>query len=113
MAAVGLGLGQRYSEEREVWMIRPDFLLDDLSRALRKLGLEPEVRGRGGSWILRASKEGVEVSIGLESEARVIRGLEVLGRVPVSRIRVEAVGPGEFIRALKHRIEVELLRCLG
>ena len=106
-------MGQRYSEEREVWMIRPGYLLDDLSRALRKLGLRPELRGRGGSWTMRASGGGVEVSIGLESETRVMRGLEVLGPVPVSRIRIEAVGPGEFIRALRRRIEVELLRCLG
>jgi len=102
-----------YEEERTVYMIEPRFLLQDLTRALRKLGFEPSLAEEGGSWLLQAASAGRAISIRLESTEEVVEGLEVLGEIPVSKIVVEASGPEDFLRALRYRLEVELLRCLG
>ena len=104
----------RYSEERVIYMIKPDYLLEDVARALRKLGFQPALEERGpNAWLLEASGSGKFVRAVLESEKRVIAGLEVLGPIYVTRLRVEAEGPEDFIRSLRRRLEVELLRCLG
>ena len=102
-----------YREERVIYMIRPVYLLQDLTRALRKLGFEPLMSGEEGSWVLEGASGGRRVLLRLESHEEVVPGLEVLGEVPVSKLTIEAEGPGEFIKALRHRLEVELLRCLG
>ena len=94
-------------------MIGPRYLIQDLTRALSKLGLRPSVAKEGESWSIEGSDEGRHVKITLTSYERVVPGLEVLGPIPVSQVRVVAEGPGEFISALRYRLEVELLRCLG
>jgi len=108
-----LGDKRVYEEERIIYMIKPEFLLQDLLRAFRKLGLDPELTGGGGSWLLRGSSGGREAVVKLVSRQEVVEGLQTLGRIPVSRLSIQARGPGDFITAFKHRIEVELLRCLG
>ena len=94
-------------------MIRPRYLVQDITRALTKLGLRPSVEEKGSSWFIEGSGEGRHVKIILKSYERVVPGLEVLGPIPVSQVRVLARGPEEFISALRYRLEVELLRCLG
>jgi len=94
-------------------MIRPRYLLQDITRALAKLGLEPSVNKEGNSWSIEGSGRGRHVRIVLTSQERVVPGLEVLGPIPVSRVKVVARGPEEFISALRYRLEIELLRCLG
>jgi len=103
----------RHEEERTIYMIRPTYLLDDVVRALKKLGFEPSLREEEGFWLLEARGPDRHVLIRLESEERVVPGLEVLGPIPVSRLAVRAEGPEGFISALRYRLEVELLRCLG
>ena len=103
----------RYQEERVIYMIKPEYLLEDVARAMRKLGFSPTLEGRGESWLIEASKSGRHVRALLTSEKRVLLGLEVFGLVPVSRLQVEAEGPEEFVRELRRRLEIELLRCLG
>ena len=102
-----------HREERIIYMIKPIYLLQDLTRALRKLGFEPLMSSEEGLWVLEGASRGRRVLLKLESHEEVVPGLEVLGEVPVSKLTVEAEGPGEFIKALRHRLEVELLRCLG
>ncbi len=103
----------RYQEERTIYMIKPECLLEDVVRALRKLGFSPALEELGGGWLIEASKSGRHVKAWLKSERRVLPGLEVFGSVPVSRLHVEAEGPEGFVRELKRRLEIELLRCLG
>ena len=94
-------------------MISPRYLIQDITRALSKLDLRPSVAKEGISWSIEGSGEGRHVNIVLMSYERVVPGLEVLGPIPVSQVRVVAKGPEEFISALRYRLEVELLRCLG
>ena len=103
----------RHEEERTIYMIKPGLLLGDVIRALRKLGLNPLLEEKPGGWLLEAAGSGRHVRVLLTSETCRLRGREVFGPVPVSRLRTEAEGPEEFVRELKRRLEVELLRCLG
>ena len=103
----------RYREERAIYMIKPEYLLEDVVRALRKLGFSPALEELGRGWLIEAFKSGRHVKAWLKSERRVLPGLEVFGLVPVSHLRVEAEGPEEFVRELRRRLEIELLRCLG
>ncbi|HDI00992.1 MAG TPA: hypothetical protein ENF78_00970 [Candidatus Bathyarchaeota archaeon] len=102
-----------FHERRIIYMIRPKYLLEDVLRALRKLGLEPSLRSEAGSWLITAEGPNCSVEIVLRSEEKVVRGLEVLGRIHITELTVSAEGPGDFIEALRYRLEVELLRCLG
>ncbi|RLI36809.1 hypothetical protein DRO60_05280 [Candidatus Bathyarchaeota archaeon] len=103
----------RYQEERTIYMIKPEYLLEDMVRALRKLGFSPALEERGEGWLIEASKSGRYVKASLRSEKRVLPGLEVFGLVPISHLRVEAEGPEGFVQELRRRLEIELLRCLG
>ncbi len=94
-------------------MIRPRYLVQDITRALTKLGLELSMGKEDDSWSIEGSGGGRHVKITLRNEECVVPGLEVLGPIPVSQVRVVARGPEEFISALRYRLEVELLRCLG
>ncbi len=102
-----------YREERTIYMIKPKFLLEDLMRAFEKLGLNPELTGGGGFWLIRGSSDDKKATIELESSLEIVEGLRTLGPIPVSRLSIRAEGPPEFITAFKRRLEVELLRCLG
>ncbi len=106
-------MASEHEEERIIYMIRPIYLLQDIIRALERLGLKVQVSGQEGAWNLSASGEGKEVRISMDGEERVVEGLEVLGPVPVSHVRIRARGPPGFISALRYRLELELLRCLG
>ncbi|RLI09944.1 hypothetical protein DRO33_06105 [Candidatus Bathyarchaeota archaeon] len=94
-------------------MIKPAYLLEDVLRALRKLGLDTSLAGEEGLWTIRASSGDRRVRASLASHRAVVPGLETLGAIPITRLSVEAEGPPEFIEALKYRLRVELLRCLG
>ena len=102
-----------YREERTIYMIKPAYLLEDVLRALRKLGLDTSLAGEEGLWTIRASSGDRRVRASLASHRAVVPGLETLGAIPITRLSVEAEGPPEFIEALKYRLRVELLRCLG
>ena len=74
----------RYEEERTIYMIKPEFLLDDVVRALRKLGLNPLLEEEPGGWLVEAAGSGKHVKILLTSEIRCLKGLEVFGPVPAA-----------------------------
>ena len=103
----------QYREERTIYMIKPEYLLEDVIRALRKLGFEPSLSEEGGAKIVKARGPGKHVELLLRSEEKVIPGLEVLGEIPITHISLSAEGPEDFITSLRYRLEVELLRCLG
>ena len=102
-----------YREERTIYMIKPEFLIQDLLRAFDKLGLHPELSGGGGAWLLKGSSGDGSARVELTSTYELVDGLHTLGPIPVSKLDIYAEGPEDFIRAFKRRLEVELLRCLG
>jgi len=102
-----------HEEERIIYMIKPRFLLQDLLRAFEKLGLNPRLTGEKTSWLLEGSSGDRRARVELISREEVVKGLDTLGPIPVSVLSIHVEGPEDFITAFKHRIEVELLRCLG
>ena len=102
-----------YREERTIYMIKPEFLIQDLLRAFDKLSLHPELSGGGGAWLLKGSSGDGSARVELTSTYELVDGLRTLGPIPVSKLDIYVEGPEDFIRAFKRRVEVELLRCLG
>ena len=102
-----------YREERTIYMIKPEFLVQDLLRVFDKLGLHPELSGGGGAWLLRGSSGDRSARVELTSTYELVEGLRTLGPIPVNKLDIYVEGPEDFIRAFKRRVEVELLRCLG
>ena len=102
-----------YEEERTIYMIKPEFLIQDLLRAFKKMGLVVELIEGKGSWLLKGSSRNEKAVVELVSTYKIIDELRTLGPIPVSKLLIRLEGSENFIKAFKHRLEVELLRCLG